>query len=118
MTAVDIDRNWMAEWEEIVSGIKPESASAEECEVSDRRSIDVGSGGLGDGRTPVRRPSPWAKGSLRTESALRRFLLEALEVNDVGRVVSAVQAMRSVGFVGEVMAEVRPYLSWEGEAIA
>lgn len=68
---------------------------------------------MGAGRTPVRRPAPWAKGSLRTESALRRFLLEALEANDVGRVVSAVQAMRSAGFEGEVMAEVRPYLGWE-----
>lgn len=118
MTVVDVDRNWLAEWEEIVSGIKPESASAEECEVSDRRGIDVGSGGLGDGRTPVRRPSPWAKGSLRPESALRRFLLEALSDNSPEKVVAAVRAMRSAGFEGEVMAEVRPYLSWEGEASA
>ena len=106
--AVSVVRDWNAEWAQIVSG------SVEEGVTDGGWSTDGRGSGLGAGRTPVRRPSPWAKGSLRTESALRRFLLEALEANDAGRVVSAVQAMRSAGFEGEVMAEVRPYLGWEG----
>ena len=109
MTAVSVVRDWDAEWVQIVSG------SVEEGVTDGGWSTDGRGAGLGAGRTPVRRPSPWAKGSLRSESALRRFLLEALEANDAGRVVSAVQAMRSAGFEGEVMAEVRPYLGWEGE---
>ena len=70
---------------------------------------------MGAGRTPARRPSPRAAGSLRAESALRRFLLEALDQNSPEKVIAAVRAMRSAGFEGEVMAEVRPYLGWEGE---
>lgn len=107
--AVSVVRDWDAEWVQIVRG------NTEEGVTDGGWSTDGRGSGVGAGRTPVRRPAPWAKGSLRTESALRRFLLEALEANDAGRVVSAVQAMRSAGFEGEVMAEVRPYLGWEGE---
>ena len=107
--AVSVARGWDAEWEQIVRG------NTEEGVTDGGRSSDGRGSGAGAGRTPVRRPAPRAKGSLRTASALRRFLLEALEANDAGRVVSAVQAMRSAGFEGEVMAEVRPYLGWEGE---
>lgn len=107
--AVSIVRDWDAEWEQIVSGSVEEG-------VSDGGWGPDGRGdGLGAGRTPVRRPAPWAKGSLRTESALRRFLLKALDQNSPEKVIAAVRAMRSAGFEGEVMAEVRPYLGWEGE---
>lgn len=107
--AVSVIRDWDAEWAQIVSGSVEEG-------VSDGGWDPDGRGdGLGAGRTPVRRTSPWAKGSLRTESALRRFLLEALDQNSPEKVIAAVRAMRSAGFEGEVMAEVRPYLGWEGE---
>lgn len=109
--AVSVVRDWDAEWDQIVNG------SVEEVEgVTDGGWDSDGRGsGLDAGRTPVRRTSPWEKGSLRAESALRRFLLEALGQNSPEKVIAAVRAMRSAGFEGEVMAEVRPYLGWEGE---
>ena len=67
------------------------------------------------GGAPARRTSPRATGSLRVDSPLRRFLLEGLDQNSPEKVIAAVRAMRSAGFEGEVMAEVRPYLGWEGE---
>lgn len=70
---------------------------------------------MGAGRAPDRRTAPRATGSLRVDSLLRRFLLEALDQNSPEKVIAAVRAMRSAGFEGEVMAEVRPYLGWEGE---
>lgn len=109
--AVSVVRDWDAEWAQIVSG------SVEEVEgVTDGGWDSDGRGdGLGAGRTPARRTSPWAKGSLRVDSPLKRFLLEALADNGPEKVIAAVRAMRSAGFEGEVMAEVRPYLGWEGE---
>ena len=66
------------------------------------------------GRAPARRAPTWAPGARRVDSPLRRFLLEALGQNSPEKVIAAVRAMRSAGFEGEVMAEVRPYLGWEG----
>lgn len=109
--AVSVVRGWDAEWAQIVSG------SIEEVEgVTDGGwGTDGRDAGVDAGRAPARRTSPWAKGPLRAESALRRFLLEALADNSPEKVIAAVRAMRSAGFEGEVMAEVRPYLGWEGE---
>lgn len=109
--AVSVVRDWDAEWAQIVSG------SVEEVEgVTDGGWDSDGRGyGLDAGRTPARRTPSWAAGSLRVGSPLRRFLLEALADNSPEKVIAAVRAMRSAGFEGEVMAEVRPYLGWEGE---
>ena len=109
--AVSVVRDWNAEWAQIVSGsIEEEKGFTDGGWGSDGRGS-----GMAAGRAPARRTSPWAKGSLRTEGALRRFLLEALDQNSPEKVIAAVRAMRSAGFEGEVMAEVRPYLGWEGE---
>lgn len=107
--AVSVVRDWDAEWAQIVSG------SVEEGVTDGGWSTDGRGSGVDAGRTPVRRTSPWAKGSLRADSALRRFLLEGLGQNSPEKVIAAVRAMRSAGFEGEVMADVRPYLGWEGE---
>ena len=109
--AVSVVRDWDAEWAQIVNG------SVEEVEGvtdggwdSDGRDAGVDAGGA-----PARRTAPRATGSLRVDSPLRRFLLEALADNSPEKVIAAVRAMRSARFEGEVMAEVRPYLGWEGE---
>lgn len=109
--AVSVVRDWGAEWAQIVSGAVKE----EEGVIDAGWGADCRGAGLGAGRTPDRRPAPRATGSLRVDSPLRRFLLEALADNSPERVISAVRAMRSAGFEGEVMSEVRPYLGWEGE---
>lgn len=107
--AVSVVRDWDAEWAQIVNGSVGEVEG-----VSDGGWDPDGRGdGLGAGRTTARRTSPWAKGSLRVDSPLRRFLLEALDQNSPEKVIAAVRAMRSAGLEGEVMAEVRPYLGWE-----
>lgn len=109
--AVSVVRDWDAEWAQIVNG------SVEEVEgVTDGGwDSDGRDDGVDAGRTPARRTPSWAPGSLRVDSPLRRFLLEALADNSPEKVIAAVRALRSAGFEGEVMAEVRPYLGWEGE---
>lgn len=109
--AVSVVRDWDAEWAQIVNG------SVEEVEgVTDGGwDSDGRDAGLDAGGAPARRTPSWAPGSLRVDSPLRRFLLEALDQNSPEKVIAAVRAVRSAGFEGEVMAEVRPYLGWEGE---
>lgn len=107
--AVSVVRDWDAEWAQIVSGSVEEGVSDGGWD-SDGRDAGVDAGGASDRRTDLR-----ATGSLRVDSPLRRFLLEALDQNSPEKVIAAVRAMRSAGFEGEVMAEVRPYLGWEGE---
>nr|DAR79647.1 MAG TPA: hypothetical protein [Caudoviricetes sp.] len=109
--AVSVVRDWDAEWAQIVSG-----SIGEEKGVTDGGWDSDGRGsGMAAGGAPARRTAPRAPGSLRVDSPLRRFLLEALDQNSPEKVIAAVRAMRSAGFGGEVMAEVRPYLGWEGE---
>lgn len=109
--AVSVVRDWDAEWAQIVSdSIEEKKGFTDGGWDSDGRDAGVDAGGA-----PARRTSPWAPGSLRVDSPLRRFLLEALSDNSPEKVIAAVRAMRSAGFGGEVMAEVRPYLGWEGE---
>lgn len=112
MTAtVSVVRDWDAEWDQIVSG-----SIEEEKGFTDGGWGSAGRGsGMDAGRASDRRAAPRATGSLRVDSPLRRFLLEALADNSPEKVIAAVRAMRSAGFEGEVMAEVRPYLGWEGE---
>lgn len=105
---VDVARDWDAEWLRIV-----ESTVESETGESDGGWSTDGTGPrLGARRAPLRRTTRRPGGELRAESALRRFLLEALDANDAGRVVAAVQAMRSAGFDGSVLEEVRPYVTW------
>lgn len=107
--AVSVVRDCDVEWAQIVSGFVEEG-------VSDGGWDPDGRGdGLDAGGAPARLPAPRATGSLRVDSPLRRFLLEALDQNSPEKVIAAVRAMRSAGFAGEVMAEVRQYLGWEGE---
>lgn len=109
--AVSVVRDWDAEWAQIVNGSVEEVGG-----VTDGGwSTDGRGSGVGAGRTPVSRTPSWAPGTLRVDSPLRRFLMEALDQNSPEKVIAAVRAMRSAGFEGEVMAEVRPYLGWEGE---
>lgn len=109
--AVSVVRDWDAEWAQIVNGsIEEEKGVTDGGWDSDGRGSGVDAGGAPDRRTPS-----WAPGSIRVDSPLRRFLLEALDQNSPEKVIAAVRAMRSAGFEGEVMAEVRPYLGWEGE---
>jgi hypothetical protein len=107
---VEVDRDWAAVWCEIVEKSLENGTRAGESDGC--WGTDGARSRLGAGRAPRRRATLRARGSLRTESALRRFLLEALDANDAGRVVSAVQAMRSAGFDGSVLEEVRPYVTW------
>ena len=108
-SAVSVVRDWDAEWAQIVSGSVEEGVSDGGWDPDGRGS------GVDAGGAPARRTPSWAPGSLRVDSPLRRFLLEALADNSPEKVIAAVRAMRSAGFEGEVMAEVRPYLGWEGE---
>lgn len=107
--AVSVVRGWDAEWAQIVSG------NTEEGVTDGGWGTDGRGAGLGAGGAPARRTLSWAPGSLRVGSPLRRFLLEALDQNSPEKVIAAMRAMRSAGFEGEVMAEVRPYLGWERE---